>query len=473
MTSEKKGIGKGELVALIVSSSIGTGAFGIMSDLAGAAAPGPMLLAWVFVGIGIFALVMSLNNLGAKRPELSAGIFSYPGEQFGPLGEFISGWAYWLSAWLGNIAFATMLMSSFGTFFPAFKGGQNLASILVAIVFVWLLTILVNNGIEGASFINTIVTICKLIPIFVFMVFMIISFKAGVFTADFWGNVADNTLHNGGHASVFTQMKGSVMVMMWVFVGIEGASVLGNRAKKKSDARAATTIALIALLAIYVLISLLPFGVFSQAKLAAMDQPAMGEILKAVVGPWGSVLINVGLIISTLGSWLSWTMLPAETTMLMARDKTLQSYWGKLNKKGAPTASLVITGVLQTVFLFSLLFTEYAYNFAYSLSTAAILISWLLVGTYQVQYSYQKKDWTQFAIGIVAAAFQLIAMVLAGWQQILMVSILCVPGFIFYYLACRENDRKMTRNEKLVIAAFVIVAIISVVLICTGVVSIG
>lgn len=472
MATEKKGIGKGELVALIVSSSIGTGAFGIMSDLAGASAPGPMLLAWLFVGIGIFALVMSLNNLSAKRPELDAGIFSYPGEQFGPMGEFVSGWLYWLSAWLGNIAFATMLMSSFGTFFPMFKGGQNIASILVAIVFVWLLTMLVNNGVESATFINTIVTVCKLIPIFIFAVFMVISFKAGVFTADFWGNVASNFPGNQ-HVSIFNQVKGSVIVMLWVFVGIEGASVLGNRAKKKSDARKATTIALVALLAIYVLISLLPFGVFSQAKLASMGQPAMGEILKAVVGPWGSILINVGLIISTLGSWLSWTMLPAETTMLMARDKTLPQYWGKLNKKGAPTTSLVITGVLQTVFLFSLLFTQYAYKFAYSLSTAAILISWFLVGSYQVQYSYKRKEWGQFVIGLIAAGFQLLAMVLSGWRQMLLVSILVVPGFIFYYLSGKENDRPLTRNEKLVIAAFVLIAIVAIVLICTGAVSIS
>ena len=130
----KKGISRTELIALIVSSCIGTGIFGITTNVAAAAAPGPALLAWLFVGIGILFLVLSLNNLSNKRPDLKAGIFSYAGAGFGPLGEFISGWSYWLSAWLGNIAFATMLMSSLGTFIPMFKGGQNLASIIVAIV---------------------------------------------------------------------------------------------------------------------------------------------------------------------------------------------------------------------------------------------------------------------------------------------------------------------------------------------------
>ena len=42
MDTQKKGIGKGELIALIVSSCIGTGIFGITSDVAAAAAPGPV-----------------------------------------------------------------------------------------------------------------------------------------------------------------------------------------------------------------------------------------------------------------------------------------------------------------------------------------------------------------------------------------------------------------------------------------------
>ena len=51
MENEKKGISKGELIALIVSSCIGTGIFGITSDVAAAAAPGPALLALSLIHI--------------------------------------------------------------------------------------------------------------------------------------------------------------------------------------------------------------------------------------------------------------------------------------------------------------------------------------------------------------------------------------------------------------------------------------
>lgn len=116
MTEKNGKIGLLTLSALVISSSIGSGVFGIMSDLARAAAPGPVLITWFIVGLGVLMLALSLNNLLLKEPELE-GIFSYPKKGFGPFMGFISGWGYWLSAWLGSVAFATFLMSTIGYFF--------------------------------------------------------------------------------------------------------------------------------------------------------------------------------------------------------------------------------------------------------------------------------------------------------------------------------------------------------------------
>lgn len=471
--SEKKGINTSELTLLIIGSTIGSGAFGITSDLATAAAPGPAIIAWIIVGIGVLTLVLSLNNLSQKRPDLDSGIFSYAAAAFGPLGEFVSGWAYWLSAWLGNIAFATITMSALGTFFPKlFKNGQNLFSIIVAIILTWVLTFLVNRGIESAAFINSIGTVCKIIPLVVFVICVILGFKARIFTADFWGNVAANA-HAAKSGSVFDQIKGSIMVMMWLFVGVEGASVLTSRARTRSDAEKASILGLVSLLTIYIVVSVLPYGVMSRAQLAAGGQPALGAIMQHLVGNWGAALISIGLIISVLVSWLSWTMLPAESLMLMADDQTLPTSWGEVNAKKAPTRALIITGVLQSLFLFSLLFTSYAYNFAYTLCTAAILICYLLVGIYQMMYSWQHQDWGQFTIGLIATLFELMAMVLSGWKQIMMVSVGFLPGFIFYLQACKEFGHQVTGKEKVAMGLIAIFAVASLVLVANGTISIN
>lgn len=464
----KNGIGRLGLTALIVSSCIGTGIFGITNTVAAAAAPGPALLSWVFVGIGFLLLVLSLNNLSEKRPDLEAGIFSYAGAGFGPLGEFISGWAYWLSAWLGNVAFATMLMSAIGTFIPTFKGGQNMPSIILAIIFCWALTLLVNRGVESASFVNTIGTFFKVIPLFLFIVITIIFFKGHMFTTDFWGNVANNFSKGTVTGSVFDQLKGTLFTLIWVFIGVEGASVMGHRAKTRSQAQQATIIGFIMLLAIYVMISIIPYGTLTRAQLASASQPALGNDLELIVGHWGAMIINVGLIISTVISWLSWTMLPAETTMLIAKDKVMPSLWGRLNEKNAPTASLYITAILQTIFLFSLLFTSEAYNFAYSLASAAILFSYLFVGLYQMKYSHKHQEWGQFTIGLLSALFMLACMFLSGWQQMLLVSISFIPGFIIYYQAVREDHRDLGGKEKAVMGLILLLSVVAIYLVANG-----
>lgn len=474
MDNEKKnGINAFGLAALIVSSAIGTGIFGLPSQLAQVAAPGPALLAWLVCGIGVLALVLSLNNLAKKRPDIDSGLFGYAKAACGPLGEFMSGWTYWISAWIGNLAFATFLMSAIGNFIGIFKGGQNIASIIAAIVFLWILTFFVNNGVESANFVNTIVTICKVIPLFVFIVLVAMSFKMGVFTAHFWTNFASNVKATGVNGSVYGQIKNSMMSIMWVFIGIEGASVLSSRAKSQKAASQATIIGFISLVVIYVFSTILPYGVMSQAAIAKAAQPAMGSILEIAVGKWAAIIINLGVIISTIGSWLSWTMLPAETTRLMAKDKTLPASWGKLNKKKAPQFSLIITAVLQTLFLFSMLFTTSAYNFASTLAAAAILVSYMLVGIYQIKYSFQHKEWWQFFVGLICAGFEIMAAVLSGWQDLLLLTISFLPGFVLYYMASKEDHHRITPREKIVMAVVCVLAILAIIFLFTGKISIN
>ncbi|MEH7106275.1 arginine-ornithine antiporter [Bacillus sp. JJ1764] len=464
-----KKIGLLPLVALVISSSIGGGIFGMPTDLAAGAAPGPALIAWTIVGFGILMLSLSFNNLIKKRPDLD-GIFSYAEEGFGKFSGFISGWGYWLSAWLGNVAFATMIMSAFAYFFPVFKDGQNIPSIIFASILMWGLTFIVNRGVESATLLNTIITICKLIPLFVFIVIGIFAFKLDIFTANFWGKLSTN-IDSG---SVFNQVKSCMMVMMWVFVGIEGASMLSSRAEKKSDAGKATILGLLGLLLIYVLASIIPYGIMSQQEIASVKQPSIAYIFKDVVGPWGAAFINIGLIISLIGCWLSWTMLPGETTLLMSRKGLLPKAFGRTNTANAPTFSFIVTAALIQLFVFTFLFTDKAYNFAYSLCTAAILICYVFVALYQVKLSYQnrqqKGEVLQLIIGICALAFQIWGIWAAGLSYTLLCFTAYIPGIFFFMKARKEQGAKELLSKKEWMAATVIVigAMIAIYLILTG-----
>lgn len=466
---QKKGIGLIPLAALVIGSAIGGGVFGIMTDISGSAG-GPALFSWVLVGTSMMMLSLSINNINKKRPELEGGIFSYAEAGFGRFSGFISGWGYWLTCWLGNVAFATLLMSALGYFFPVFDGGQNVASVIVSTIFLWGYAWLVNRGVENASYVNAIVTICKLVPLFLFIIVAISTFSLQQFINNFSSDIILNA--NGQPIPFSSQILSCIMVMLWVFVGIEGASVVGSRAKKKSDVGKATILGIFGLIVIYVLVSMLPYGTMTMEEFQTIQtQPAMGYVFEMMVGKWGAVVINGGLIISLVGVWLSWTILPIETMRNMADDGLLPARWGKVNKKGAPTYAIVLTTLCTNVFLLSLLFTDSAYNFAYTLGTAAIFFTWLFLGLYQMKLSYQRKEWVQFLVGSLASAFQIWAMLFVAFNEVMLVLVLFLPGILFYLKARKEKQQAVpqTKLDYLLLSLVSIFGVVALALFATGV----
>lgn len=478
MEEKKKGIGLIGLIGMVISSCIGSGVFAITGQLAGVASPGAVLIAWLIVGVGFLAPAFSLNNLTEKRSDLH-GIFSYADAGWGPLAGFISGWGYWLSAWLGNVAFATMMMSTIGYFYPAFLPGNTIPCIIIAFIVMWALTYLVIRGVESAAFLNAIVMVCKVAAIAVTLIFGIFLFNAGIFTADFWGNVYDNAVAAGQYGpdaaplgGVGTQIFNCMIIMMWCFVGIEGASVVSSRAARKTDVGKATLIGFICLMLIYVGASVLPYGYMSSTEVAALDYPALVYVFSSMAPGWGGPFISIAIIISILGSWLSFTILPAETTSEMADYKLLPASWGKLNSHNAPSMSLLIVGACTQAFLIVLLFSADAYDFAFSMCTVAIVITWAFAAAYQAKWGVQNKSMVQAAIGFVAVAFQVIGVLFNGWSFLLLTCVGYIPGFFIYVKARKDYGNAITMGEKVCMGVVSALGVLSLVLLAMGVISI-
>ena len=478
MEEKKKGIGLIGLIGMVISSCIGSGVFAITGQLAGVASPGAVLIAWLIVGVGFLALAFSLNNLTEKRSDLH-GIFSYADAGWGPLAGFISGWGYWLSAWLGNVAFATMMMSTIGYFYPAFLPGNTIPCIIIASIVMWALTYLVIRGVESAAFLNAIVMVCKVAAIAVTLIFGIFLFNAGIFTADFWGNVYDNAVAAGQYGpdaaplgGVGTQIFNCMIIMMWCFVGIESASVVSSRAARKTDVGKATLIGFICLMLIYVGASVLPYGYMSSTEVAALDYPALVYVFSSMAPGWGGPFISIAIIISILGSWLSFTILPAETTSEMADYKLLPASWGKLNSHNAPSMSLLIVGACTQAFLIVLLFSADAYDFAFSMCTVAIVITWAFAAAYQAKWGVQNKNMVQAAIGFVAVAFQVIGVLFNGWSFLLLTCVGYIPGFFIYVKARKDYGNAITMGEKVCMGVVSALGVLSLVLLAMGVISI-
>ncbi|MBL4954907.1 arginine-ornithine antiporter [Neobacillus sp. YIM B02564] len=462
MENKENNLGILALIALVIGSQIGGGVFNVASDLAAGANAGAIIIGWIITGIGMIALVFTFQNLTNKRPDLDGGIYSFAKAGFGSYFGFNSAWGYWLSVWLGNVAFLTLLFSAIGYFLPIFNGA-NLVSVLGASIFLWLLIFFISRGIQTAAIMNIVVTIAKLIPIFLFIVIALFAFHFHTFTLDFWGGTSFNL------ANVMTQTKSTMLVTLWVFTGVEGAVVLSRRARKKKDVGRATVIGLMSTLTIYILISLLSLGVMTRGELSSLKSPSMAYVLESIVGPWGAMFINLGLIISLLGALLGWTLFSAEIPYLAGKDGTFPKFFTKENKHNVPTNSLIFTGLLIQIFLLTLLISDKPYQFAFSMASSTILVPYLFSALYQVKYSWQHKETKQIIIGIIASIYSFWILYAAGVTYLLLTSILYSLGTLIFLYAAKEKQQKAFKPFELLWAClFILFAIIAIIMLATG-----
>ena len=458
-------LNKSSLIGLVIGSMIGGGAFNIISDMGSQAGGLALMIGWGITAIGMIALAFVFQTLTNARPDLDGGIYSYAQAGFGDFIGFCSAWGYWFAAFLGNVAYATLLMSAVGNFFPIFQKGNTLPSIIVASILLWGVHFLILKGVETAAFINSIVTVAKLIPIFLVIVCMMVVFNFDTFLAGFSG-AASNEIE---WSSILLQVKSIMLVTVWIFTGIEGAVVFSSRAKRKKDVGTATVIGLTSVLIIYFLMTVLAQGVIQQNHISELGNPSMSHVLAHIVGHWGAVFVNIGLIISVLGAWLGWTLLAGELPYVVAKNNLFPKWFAKENRNGAPINSLLITNILVQLFLISMLFTESAYQFAFSLASSAILIPYMFSAFYLVKYNYlqQNASVTKWAIGCIASIYALWLIYAAGLEYLLLTMILYIPGVIVFIKVQHNLNKKPKAIEWIVIGFILIFALIGIVKLMT------
>ena len=370
------------LTALVVGSMIGGGVFNLPSDMSAKASPAAIIIGWCVTGVGMLTLAFVYQSLAVRKPELNSGPFAYAKAGFGPYIGFQSAWGYWISAWLGNVSYAVAIFGALAFFLPVFGKGNNVQSVIGASVALWAIHALVLKGVKQAAFVNVVTTIAKITPLFVFVLLAVFAFNYNKFTFDFWGTGARGATNLG---TIADQVRSTMLVTLWVFIGIEGASVYSARAARRSDVGTATVIGFLGALAIYVLVSLLSTGVLTQKELAGLPVPSMAGVLASLVGGWGAALISVGLIVSVGGAFLSWTLLCAEIPMVAAKDGCFPRLFARENAAGSPAGSLWVTNSLIQVFLILTLFSASTYKTLYEIASVAILPPYVFSGAYALK----------------------------------------------------------------------------------------
>jgi arginine:ornithine antiporter / lysine permease len=462
------------LIALVVGSMIGSGIFALPSAFGRATGVLGALIAWAVAGVGMLMLAFVFQTLARRKPDLDAGIYAYAKAGFGEYPGFVSAVGYWIGACLADVACLILIKATLGLFFPVFGDGTTPIAILTASLLLWAVHFMILRGIKEAAAINTIATVAKIVPIALFIIVAIAAFRADLFALNFWGG-EEPTFGN-----VANQARNSMLVTVFLFVGIEGASVYSRYAKNRNDVGIATVLGFLGVLCLLILVTMLSYGVMLRPDLAALSSPSMAGVMEAIVGPWGKIFISVGLLISVLGNYLSWSLLAAEVVYSAAQNRTMPSFLAHENKNKAPAAALWLTNGVIQLFLLVTWFAEYAFTMALKMTSSMTLIPYLLVAAYGLKLAWtgetyatgggRKVDWTRGAIATLYAAGMLYA---GGAKFILLSALLYAPGTILFIIAKREQGKKLfTPVEWLIFGVVIVAAITGLYSLATGAISI-
>jgi arginine:ornithine antiporter/lysine permease len=431
------------LTGMVVGSMVGSGIFSLPRTFAIATGPFGAIIAWIIAAGGMYTMARVFQLLAERKPDIDAGVYAYAKAGFGDYPGFLSALGYWTGSCIGNVSYWVLIKSTLGAFFPVFGDGNTLTAILVASVGIWLFHFMILRGVQQAAFINTVVTVAKIVPILVFVLILFLMFKFDLFRANFWGG------EGMPEKSLLDQVRDTMLVTVFVFLGIEGASVYSRYAQTRSHVGTATILGFLGVTTLMVLVTMLPYAVLPRAEIADMRQPSMATVLEAVVGHWGAVFVSIGLLISVLGAYLAWSLICAEVLSAAGRTRDMPAVFATENQNKVPAAALWLTNIVVQLFVISTYWSTDAFTLMLNLTSVMSLIPFFLVAaysllmirrgeTYQMRPDERTRD---MVVAIIAVIYTLFLLYAAGMKFLLLSAIIYGPGTALYFWARREQKK--------------------------------
>jgi len=449
------------LTMMVVGGMVGAGVFSLPARFGVATGILGSLIAWAIAGAGMLMLAFVFQNLAIRKPELDSGVFIYAKAGFGDYVGFNSAIGFWASAIAGNTFYWVFIGATMSTWFDGFGDGDTVLAVTLGSIGVWLFHYLIARGVRDAAVINRIVTICKIIPILVFIVVLFFNFDASVF-ADNW-----TAYGYGDLGSLDEQVRNTMIITTFVFLGIEGASVYSRYAKKREDVGRATVLGFLSVLSIFALVTLSSYSVMPQPQIAETRQPSMIGLFEYVVGDWGSTFISIAVIISVLGAYLAWTLMAAEVMYMPARNEDFPEFLGRENSNGTPITALVVSSLAVQGLLAATLVLTDALNFMLDLCTSLALIPYFLAAAYALKLGLTGETYDGVGAGIrrketifagVATAYTMFLFDAAGLKFLLLSTVILAPATLLYVKARSENGRRIFSATEIALCAVVVAA---------------
>ena len=323
----KRSLGLATVVALGLNGVIGQGVF--LTPGAAADKMGPsMILALLIGGFLCFLIALCFAEVGG-RFRSTGGAYVYSREAFGDFVGFEVGWMTCCVAVVSWAALANGFAKVLGFFIP--EVATDLGRTLCACGLVALLTGVNLLGARSGANVVKFFTVAKLIPICLFIVVGFFFFQPTHF---------EPFAPHG-----MSPMADTILLLLYAYAGFETMVVpAGEMDNPKRSVPLALFIVMAVVTGVYMLVFSVAIGTFE--GIAGHGNP-VAAASEGFMGPAGATLIAVGICLSVFGTNSGAALVNPRRFYALAERGDLPKWLAKVNPKtGAPSAAIVVTGVL-------------------------------------------------------------------------------------------------------------------------------
>ena len=346
-------IGRWSFTALIVNTIIGSGIFGIPSELnaiVGRASPIAMLLA----GLGMGIMMACFAEVASQFSE-PGGAYLYSRTAFGRFVGMQIGWFSWLAPMAASAAGANLLAIYFAGFFPSAASGVARIALMTALI--GILAAANYIGVQTGTRLSSLFTVAKLLPLFVLIILGIIHFAR-----------QPEMIHSGDIANPgLGGWIDALLLLSFAYAGYE--NVMLPMGEVKDPRRTVPFSLAIGLLLCMVIYALIQFIVVVTIGTGRIDRP-LAATASILIGTGGAALVTVAAMISSYGNLSAVMLATPRLTYSLAEQGDFPAVFGRVHPRfKTPHLSIAIFSVLTW-----LLAISGTFRWALALASGAVII---------------------------------------------------------------------------------------------------
>ncbi len=326
-----RAIGRWSLAALVVNSVIGSGIFGLPSEVArliGGASAWAVLLAGAAAGV-----IMACFAEVASQFTQAGGPYLYVRAAFGRLVGIEMGWMLWLVRLAAPAATTNLFVIYCGEFWP--HATKPLPRFLILTFLYGLLTLINYRGVRASTLVSNVFTVAKLVPLFLVAI-------AGVFYL-MGGHKASPLMPAGAGAAAWLK---ACLLLVFAYGGFETAlTPLGEAKNPRRDVAFALFVSLITCTLLYAAIQWVVIGILPDP---GHSERPLADVARLALGPGGAAFVSVGALISVYG-YLSANMLGVpRITFALAENGDFPSIFAAIHPRfRTPYVSILAFALLS------------------------------------------------------------------------------------------------------------------------------